>query len=197
MEVATGEFLAYGYEGANMARVARAAQVSPKTVYARYASKDALLLAVVAHLTASSRETIERALGQAATDPARGLTAFALVAAHQWTSEREFGLYRLVVTEAVRFPHLATLFHRSVDAFRATVSAYLADQVAKGALVIDDVPAAVQLLAAVTTGRIREQMLLGERPPPAEVEAMVGEGVAMFLAWCGGPRADDGKGRRP
>ncbi len=34
MDIVTAEFLTYGYEGANIARVARTAGVSPKTIYA-------------------------------------------------------------------------------------------------------------------------------------------------------------------
>lgn len=184
MNIVTAEFLTHGYEGANIARVARTAGVSPKTIYARYATKDALLLAVVAHLTEASREGLAEELTDGSINPEQGLTTFALTTAHHWTSEREFGLYRLVITEADRFPHLVTLYRKSIDAFREVVATYLTEQVVRRVLVIDDIAVAVRLFASVTTGQIREQMLLGECPSSSEIEAQVKEGVRMFLSWC-------------
>lgn len=184
MDIVTAEFLTYGYEGANIARVARTAGVSPKTIYARYATKDELLLAVVVHLTEASREGLAQELTDGSISPEQGLTTFALTTAYHWTSEREFGLYRLVITEAGRFPHLVTLYRESTDAFREVVTTYLTDQIARRVLVIKDVGTAVQLFVSVTTGQIRERMLLGERPSSIEIEAQVKEGVRMFLAWC-------------
>ncbi|MBL7590281.1 TetR/AcrR family transcriptional regulator C-terminal domain-containing protein, partial [Escherichia coli] len=72
----------------------------------------------------------------------------------------------------------------STDAFREVVTTYLTDQIARRVLVIKDVGTAVQLFVSVTTGQIRERMLLGERPSSIEIEAQVKEGVRMFLAWC-------------
>jgi AcrR family transcriptional regulator len=182
MNVAVGEFLTRGYEGASIARIARVARVSPKTLYARYANKDELLLAVVAQLTAGSRDHLANALADPSAKLEQALTEFATVLAHHWTSEREIGLYRLVVAEAVRFPHLGVVYRESIDAFRSMFEQFLVEQMARGLLVVDDVSAACEIFTFVTIGQIREQTLLGERPSPGDVKKMVARGVSLFLA---------------
>ena len=51
LTVASKEFVAHGYARASVARIARDAGVSKKTIYLRYPSKDELLIAVVTNLT--------------------------------------------------------------------------------------------------------------------------------------------------
>lgn len=59
LETALGQFITHGVEGANMDDIAAAANVSKRTLYARYGSKNDLLVATVEHRTASlSRQVV-------------------------------------------------------------------------------------------------------------------------------------------
>jgi AcrR family transcriptional regulator len=181
IDVATAEFLTHGYEGASMSRIARTARASPKTVYARYAGKDELLLAVVDSLLSGSHDNFARELADGTAEVDKVLVACAMTLARHWLSEREIGLFRLVITEAVRFPQLATLYENSVEPFARMFEAYLDDQQTRGVLVIDNIQAAARLFTFVTTGPLRQMTLFGRSPSVLQVEEIVTRGVRLFL----------------
>jgi AcrR family transcriptional regulator len=179
--VATAEFLAHGYGGASLARIARTARISAKTIYARYAGKEALLMAVVHRLVGESRTDVEEALGRPDAAPEEVLTAVALRIAEHWTSPLELGLYRLVIADAPRFPELARTYLTGVARHRALLADYLDRLSRRSILAIDDTDLAVAHFAGLTTEAIRNRALLGLPPGRDEIRRIVARGVTAFL----------------
>lgn len=123
-------------------------------------------------------------LASTATHPEKALVAFALRVAALWTSEREIGLYRLISSEAVRFPQLAEIYRETMRSFRATLADYLSLQCDRGVLAIDDIEATTRLFSLMTIGEIREETLFGSPPSVSQIDVMVRRGVRLFLDGC-------------
>ncbi|WP_431965859.1 TetR/AcrR family transcriptional regulator [Nocardia sp. bgisy134] len=179
--VASAEFVTHGYAEANLARIAREAGVSKKTIYARYPSKDELLLAAAGDLAARSHEAITAAMATSDGDPEHVLTLFGTQIARAWTSPAEVGLYRLVAAEAIRFPQLAAVYRDVMERFGATLASYLREQCALGTLSVPDPEAAARQFGMLAYGGLREKALLGEAVTDDEIDAVVRRAVRVFL----------------
>ncbi|WP_162272681.1 TetR/AcrR family transcriptional regulator [Nocardia lijiangensis] len=189
--VAAEEFVTHGYAEANIARIAREAGVSKKTIYARYPSKDELLIAAAGDLAARSHEAITAAMATSGGDPERALTAFGTQIARGWTSPAEVGLYRLIVAEAIRFPQLAAVYRDVMERFGATLASYLREQCALGNLSIPDPEAAARQFGMLAYGGVREKVLLGETVTDEEIGAVVQRAVQVFLVGYSSSRRCD------
>ena len=103
-------FLTHGFSAATTDMIQQAAKVSKATVYARYATKEALFTAVV-------EAECERFLGVVRATEIRSrklpsvLTALAQAYLRLVLSPEILALYRVVVGEAPRFPALARQFY--------------------------------------------------------------------------------------
>src|SRR5205823_4420545 len=86
LRIATDEFLEHGYGSASLSRMARTAGVSTRTVYAHYAGKDDILMAVASNLANPIREDAIDALNKHELDPRSGLGEFGFAIARHWTS---------------------------------------------------------------------------------------------------------------
>lgn len=78
MRVASEEFAKNGFVDANMPRIAGNAGVSKKTIYARYASKDDLLIAVVYSLARNALQAPVPAVANPEGTPRSVLTQLRL-----------------------------------------------------------------------------------------------------------------------
>ena len=101
LDAATTAFLRDGFAATSIERIAAAAAVSKRTLYARFPDKPAAFLAVVQRLVATWLTGFDAALPDAPTLPnallaaARGILAVAL-------TPQALQLHRLVVSEAAR-----------------------------------------------------------------------------------------------
>jgi AcrR family transcriptional regulator len=182
LSVAATEFIAHGFSKANVMRIARAAGVSNKTIYARYPSKEALLLAVVAEMANVSLVRLTADMAANEGDPERVLLAFALRIAEEWTRPREVGLYRLILSEAHRFPVLADIFEQQMARMRSPLEDYLREQAHQGVFTIPDVKGAARQFGLLVYAEARERALLGEVQSSEQVEAIARRGVRLFVA---------------
>jgi TetR/AcrR family transcriptional repressor of mexJK operon len=181
LAVASAEFVSRGYAEASVSRIAQDARVSKKTIYARYPSKQALLLAVTSDLASRLHEMAITAMAGSAGDPERTLTSFGTQIARNWAGAEEVGLYRLIICEAVRFPELASVYRDTMARFRGTLAAYLREQSARGTLAITDPDAAAHQFGMLAYGEIREKALLGETVTDDDITAVVQRAVQVFL----------------
>ncbi|AWK85671.1 TetR/AcrR family transcriptional regulator [Azospirillum thermophilum] len=188
LEAATAEFLEQGYGGASMARIARRAQASTKTIYARFAGKGDLLVAVVQRLVAASAAALEQSVADLDADPEEVLTAFALHAARHWVAPAEVGLYRLVVGESPRFPELVAIYRDGIGPYVALLEGYLEAQRRRGRLAVDDVALAARQFSRLTQSEVRERSLLGEALGEEALARIIRSGVRLFLHGCRGSR---------
>ncbi|MBD2728655.1 TetR/AcrR family transcriptional regulator [Nostoc sp. FACHB-892] len=110
LQGAMQEFLAHGYAGASMDRVAVAASVSKATVYSHFQDKEGLFKALVEQL---ARKRFESVFG---TEPLEGEPRIVLrhlltKALTQMLNDKEFqGFQRVLIGESARFPELSQLF---------------------------------------------------------------------------------------
>lgn len=104
------EFLAHGYAGTSMDRVAAVAGVSKATVYNRFKDKEGLFSALMERLAQEKIMYIQLEL----EEPEAALRKLAQTLIGQMQSDREFlNFLRLVVGESGRFPELAQMFIRN------------------------------------------------------------------------------------
>ena len=181
LTVASKEFVAHGYAEASVARIARDAGVSKKTIYLRYPSKDELLIAVVTDLTSRAHEAAMAAMHASDGDPDHMLTSFGTAVARTWAHPEEVGLYRLVISEAMRFPQLAEIYRGTMSRFRRTLATYLAGQHELGTLNVPDPDAASHQFGMLVYGEIREDALLGDTITDDDIAAVVKRSVHVFL----------------
>jgi AcrR family transcriptional regulator len=189
LRTAESEFLTRGYAEASVARIARAAGVSNKTIYARYPNKDALLIAVATDLAARSHESVLAAMTGSGGEPASVLRGFGVQVARSWAAPEEIGLYRLIVAEAVRFPQLAAVYRASMDRFGTTLGRYLREQTDTGTLAVDDPEAAARQFGMLAYGEIREKALLGESITDVDITRQIDRAVRVFLTGYANPTA--------
>lgn len=170
-----------GYADASLSRIATDAGVSKKTIYARYPNKDALLMAVAGDLASRSYEEVASAISATDGDPERVLTGFGTAIATNWASTEAIAVYRLFVSEAIRFPQLASIYRDTMEHFRSTLADYLQQQCDVGTLQIADVDAASHQFGLLAYGEIRERGLLGESVTDEDLNAIVRRTVQLFL----------------
>lgn len=181
LAVASAEFINHGYAVASVARIASEAGVSKKTIYARYPTKDALLIAVVTDLVSRLHERVIAAMSTSEGDPHHMLTSFGTQVARNWAEPEEVGLYRLIISEATRFPHLASIYRDGMRRFRTTLADYLRQQSDLGTLTIPDPDAASHQFGMLVYGEIREDALLGDTITDDDIATVVQRAVHVFL----------------
>jgi len=178
-------FAADGYEGASMAGIAARAGVSKGTLYNYFPSKAALFAAYVgeecrrklvhvfdlAHQDAAPAEVVLHSVGQRMLE--------IMISPVGQT------IYRVVISEAAKFPELARTFFnagpaRAID----SLAEWLAERTRRGELRVPDPEFAAEQFFALCQTRLvlRQKLGLLTTPTPGDVEHVVDATVAMFLS---------------
>lgn len=110
LDAATEVFLIHGFTAASTDMIQQKAGVSKATVYSRYPNKEALFAAVIESACQRLMEGIESATPQA-IPLYEALAQIGRQYLAMLLSIEGLALFRLVVAEAVRFPHLAEQFY--------------------------------------------------------------------------------------
>ncbi|PUA18762.1 TetR/AcrR family transcriptional regulator [Glaciimonas sp. PCH181] len=162
LDAATTIFLKEGYGLASIARIARAAGVSTRTIYEKFPNKGALLIAVIKRLVVSElTKVIENGVLDTCT-PEKALTTLGTIIITRVTSPDAVSLYRLGLTEAQRIPELAEkVCQAGPMRTEDLVAGYLASQVKRGTLEIDDPTKAAQLFISMITDAPLRHALFG------------------------------------
>ena len=187
LDAATDLFLRDGYLGTSMDEVAKRADVSKQTVYAQFASKEALFLAMVGAMTSAAASQVHMAWGTArdGEDVASYLRAYAERQLLIVLTPRLMQLRRLVIGEVGRFPQLGRSVYeggpmRAISAIASALKAF-AD---RGLLEIDDpVVAASHFNWLVMGDPVNRAMLLGDDAIPgrAAIRRHATNVVRVFL----------------
>lgn len=182
LEAATDLFLAEGYDGTSLARVAAAAGVSTATLFKRFPTKADLFDAIVTEYWASeSKEASTPEPG----DPRKGLTAVGRDYAALLTRPQMVSLFRLVIAEAPRFPELAkTHFALGKLPYFESVRAYLAAEHDVGTMrIADPQTATTQFLGMVSNFAFWPRLLLPDwSPGERATRKAIDEAVSTMLA---------------
>src|ERR1700684_1521643 len=104
---ATRVFLREGYGLASIDKVASEAGVSTRTIYERFKNKADLLAAVITRLVDHDMATVLATADLDRLDPKDALAAIAQAITRRARDPEAVALFRIVATEAFRFPELA------------------------------------------------------------------------------------------
>ncbi|QKV73636.1 TetR/AcrR family transcriptional regulator [Amycolatopsis sp. Hca4] len=185
LEAATGLFLASGYDGTSLARIAEAAGVSKATLFKQFPTKAALFDAIV---TESWQTEDSGGPEPSAADLRAGLTAIGHRYVELLTRPGMTALFRIVIAELPRFPELGEAqFSRGKMPYFESVSRYLADAHKAGAAEVDDPDlAATQFLGMISNFVFWPTLLLTDwAPERAAIERAVAEAVTTTCARYG------------
>lgn len=183
LDVAKASFLADGYAGTTMSKIAAELGGSKGTLWSYFPSKEALFAAVVDRATQEFRRQLTVIL-----NPADGLEealrGFCREYLNKITSPEAIALHRLVLGETSRFPELGRIFYeRAPRQTHLLLADYIAAVQARGLLTgIEPLRAAQQLTWLCISGRY--QMLLTgvvSAIPPAEIAADLEAAMTTFL----------------
>lgn len=192
LDAARHVFLERGLAGATVDEIAALARAGKPTIYGRFPSKEAIFTAVVMRNVATRVAGIETHV-PSGTNIEERLASIG-VAVLRWALVGDtVGLMRLTISEAHRFPGLASSVHRMARQRGVEAVARILDEVAQsdelGAL-----PAFARERLATTTQFFIDlvllpllmQALLGAnlKTLQKEIGAHVARSVAFFLAAC-------------
>jgi TetR/AcrR family transcriptional regulator, mexJK operon transcriptional repressor len=184
LDVATGLFLANGYGATSIEDIARAARISKRTLYHRYADKRELFGAVITRIVEGLRPANADSLfvDQGPLEEALLRLAHAILRAA--LSPQAVALYRVIVAEAARFPDIAAVIAQQgrSQAAVAQIAALLAHHDAVGWSTAEAREfAAAQFLQMVMAAPLRRALGLGEPLTAPELDAWARNTVALFL----------------
>ncbi|MFF5079458.1 TetR/AcrR family transcriptional regulator [Actinoplanes sp. NPDC000266] len=176
LEAATGLFLASGYDGTSLAKIAEAAGVSKATLFKQFPTKAALFDAIV---TASWQAEDDGGPELPAGDLEAGLTAIGRRYVELLTRPGMTALFRIVIAELPRFPELGEAqFSRGKMPYFESVRRYLSD-----AAIEDPETAATQFLGMISNFVFWPSLLLTDWAPGAAAnDKAVTEAVRTMLA---------------
>ncbi|GLY02306.1 MULTISPECIES: TetR/AcrR family transcriptional regulator [Actinoplanes] len=182
LEAATSLFLASGYDGTSLAKIAEGAGVSKATLFKQFPTKAALFDAIV---TESWQVEEDDSPEPPPGDLTAGLTAIGHRYVELLTRPGMTALFRIVIAELPRFPELGEAqFSRGKMPYFETVSRYLAAVHAAGAAKVEDTElAATQFLGMISNFVFWPGLLLPHwAPDRAAIDRAVDEAVHTMAA---------------
>ncbi|HUN51489.1 MAG TPA: TetR/AcrR family transcriptional regulator [Candidatus Sulfotelmatobacter sp.] len=187
LKAAGALFLQVGFGAASMDVIARSAGVSKATVYAHFASKEALFAAMLEEGTRARFGDLDADIeaDAAGDDIAAGLRAIGRKFVAMALSPGGIAIYRVVVAESARFPELGRAFYDNAPSvMRDSIERFLKRAVRRGQLVIDDPRIAGDQFVGMIKGDLYVRLLLGliDEINPAEAEQVIEQAVHTFLA---------------
>ncbi len=181
INAAITEFQEKGYSGASMDRISERAQVSKRTVYNHFDSKDALFRAINQRLADQINAALEFTF-----DPDQPIRD-ALVALG-WTQgdlivQPDFiRLARLITSETIRNPDLASDMSSRINKFSIYQEFMKAATVAGQLTVTDPDSAAAQFLGLIKSRSYYPALNYGTLCTKEAMAAIIEDAVDMFLA---------------
>jgi AcrR family transcriptional regulator len=192
LDAARNVFLERGFEGASIEEIARAARSGKPTIYARFASKEALFNAVAMHDVVSRIEHFKGEVPTGATIEER-LASLAIALLDWILASDRLALMRLAVAELRRFPDLASSVSRTARELSAQVAAQHLSEITQsdelGALAAfapEHLATTARFFLDLVVVPILLRALFEQRLETlsAEIGPHVTRSVAFFLAAC-------------
>lgn len=158
---ATRVFLREGYGAASIDKVAHEAGVSTRTIYERFKNKADLLASVITRLVDRDMVTLFGAELERLSTRQALLTIGETVTGRACAPEAA-ALFRIVATEAQRFPALAAKMRAGTkERVNNAVAQYFRGQVLRGRLVLADPDRAAALFMQMVCAELHECLLFG------------------------------------
>jgi TetR/AcrR family transcriptional repressor of mexJK operon len=179
--VAETLFLQHGYGATTIEQVAGQIGATKRTVYVRFTDKAGLFHAVVKRVLDARRPDLrtigtDRSVDERLTDMAVQVLSYVL-------DPVVVRLFRVVATEAYRFPELNRMIEeQAAHGVAWAVGQMLEEEVRLGRLVLDEPAFATRLLLSLVTGAPTKEAARGLRPlSQADRRQWVKGAVALFL----------------
>ena len=184
IEGARQVFMADGFEGASVDDIAKAAQVSKATLYSYFPDKRLLFVEVAKQ---ECQRQAQLAVEQVHMKGSLNEVLFnaASTMARFFMSKLGRQTYRMAVAESERFPEVGRAFYAGGPTIaRNALLDYLREQMATGALVIEDVDLAADQFIELCKAQHHVQSLLGLKTDwsDAEIDHIIRGAVETFLA---------------
>lgn len=180
IDAAVAEFREKGFAGASMDRVSARANVSKRTVYNHFESKEGLFRAILDIMGERANQAFDVAYQPGV--PIRDQLVNLAWAEGQLLTDPDFmKLARMVVGETMRDPDLAAEMNRKMERI-AVFQEFLADADAAGALAVPNVErAATQFIGLIKAEAFWPMVFSGEVVSKAEMTKIAEATVDMFL----------------
>jgi len=193
MSAATRVFLRDGYGHASIDKVAAAAGVSTRTIYERFKNKGDLLAAVITRLvdrdvmTAFATPDLER------LDPKEALMVIGQTITSRACDPDSLALFRIVATEAQRFPELAEKMRDGTKRrMEDAIANYFRGQIRRGTLVLAEPDRAAMLFLQMICAELHECLLFRgpDAMPQLDLGSHLRHVIEIFL-FGSVPRTDN------
>jgi len=184
IEAATRVFLREGYGRSSIDKVASEAGVSTRTIYERFKNKADLLNGVISHLVDRDITTVLAESELESLELRQALTVIGETIAARVRDPDSAALFRIVVTEAQRFPELADKMRLSTKVrVDDLVARFFHGQIKRGTLVVDDADAAASMFMQLIVGELHDCLLFGNAAAMARLDCAthVKRAVDLFL----------------
>lgn len=193
VQAAIGEFREHGFNGTSMDRVAAAADVSKRTVYNHFPSKEELFEAILLLMWERSQSPDE--LAYTAARPLRDQLLELLAQKMRLLNDASFiDLSRVAMADMMHTPERARGITAKLSAKEEGLPRWLRAAQQDGRLrPAMDVPyAAQQLQGMVKAFAFWPQLAMGQPPlEPARQQQVLGDAVDMFLGFYAVPAAEE------
>lgn len=182
LDAAVAEFQVRGFRDTSMDRIAETANVSKRTVYNHFESKEVLFRAIVHELLDEQGSSIT-----VVYDSKRPLEEQLLELVHQDVEllhdDLFIGMARVLLAESFSAPDLARNAFGDAVEHEHPLSRWVKAAAADGSLAVDDPELAIMQLKSLLKGVLFWPLVIGygERPTKKKVNAIVKSGVRMFL----------------
>ena len=169
ISAATRVFVREGYGLASIDKVASEAGVSTRTIYERFKNKADLLGAVITRLVDRDMATVLATAELERLDPKDALTVIAQTMTSHARDPESVALFRIVATEAYRFPELAAKVRESTKhRWDSAVARYFRGQIKRGTLTLADPDRAAVVFLQMICAELHECLLFGSAEAMAQ-----------------------------
>jgi TetR/AcrR family transcriptional regulator, mexJK operon transcriptional repressor len=189
---ATQVFLREGYGLASIDKVASEAGVSTRTIYERFKNKADLLAAVITRLVDRDMATVFATPDLDRLDPKEALTVIAQTITGRARDPDSVALFRIVATEAQRFPDLAEKMRDGTKRrMESAIASYFRGQVRRRTLALAEPDRAAALFLQMICAEVHECLLFRSADAVAKLDltSHLNHVIEIFLFGCA-PRAD-------
>lgn len=187
LQAAAEVFFEQGYAATSIDAIIERAGGSKRNIYSDFGNKEGLFAAIITETADRVLSTLE--IDEVADrDLAETLTAFGRNLMVAYMSPVLVGIYRMVVTEANRFPDLVRAFYeKGPERAVLRLAGVLEAAGVRGEIRNVDCVASASRFVGMIRDNLHLQVVLGLRPPPGpeEAEAAVASAVEIFLHGVG------------
>jgi TetR/AcrR family transcriptional regulator, mexJK operon transcriptional repressor len=197
MAAATRVFLRDGYGSASIDKVAREAGISTRTIYGRFRNKADLLVSVITRLVERDMAMVFATAELERLEVRKALLTIGETIAGRACDPEAAALFRIVSTEARRFPALAEKMRANTKArVINAIATYFRGQIQKGTLSLSDPERCAALFIQMVCAELHECLLFGS---PEEISKLDFAGhvnlvVRIFLNGAAPRRTTRGAG---